>query len=718
MHGHEGDNGSKEDTLGDEFDSAVHLPGPFYLLLVNKRFADAAIPSLWRNIVFHGQDAFQIESLISTLSSGRQDDDDDQGQMPFGLGKVKELNEDENDDSDKRIQVKLDRVLEAVFIPRDSQIQQDGNPLSALFHKQQQQQQRHNVQGIRIPTEPKEPDDHQHWLEWLDSFPPRHPLIVFTHKALSTKVVVLECLQQCCPDQILALDVHVNEKMKSTGFAKPEEMERLFGSGFSALRYLRLQGGFVDNQLLYALIKGLSSPKFADPAPSTARLEKGRYAIPPTPSITLCRLSQVFLGPGSVTDSAVEKLIGVAGHSLEVFVVTSCVDVGGGTLADLLTKCPKLRVIGFHRSLARDRELLEGLGIEVDPPATLLPGQTIQGYNVTIGSTADQSALPPRPKRKTIVAPLERLELGMVKLTRTGIAEILKGTCQTLRFLVLESQHFSEQLLTDVIMPYCTRLEGLHFDDPEHLQKQQQQMQGLGFSAGRRGAHLPNRQFEFGRAKRTFYSDPNRPASPQPQPQSQPHTQPQQAQKVSAWLGETSTDEWIEFGDCALWTSAASPGVSFDNGGPGSSGSGGGGGGGGGGRGQHPRRQPLPLFHVYHNPMMTGSTSTARGFNPNHPDYGQFQPNYFTSYWGEYDDVLDQLRVSRRTVDNLLQTMQHLVAFTVMQLDFIRESQELTEIKAMMRQDELRAQSMGFRALKLFYVCLFLSSIYFGGFRW
>ncbi|KAI8345548.1 hypothetical protein B0O80DRAFT_472989 [Mortierella sp. GBAus27b] len=116
--------------------------------------------------------------------------------------------------------------------------------------------------------------------------------------------------------------------------------------------------------------------------------------------------------------------------------------------------------------------------------------------------------------------------------------------------------------------------------------------------------------------------------------------------------------------------------------------------------------------------MMTGSTSTARGFNPNHPDYGQFQPNYFTSYWGEYDDVLDQLRVSRRTVDNLLQTMQHLVAFTVMQLDFIRESQELTEIKAMMRQDELRAQSMGFRALKLFYVCLFLSSIYFGGFRW
>ncbi|KAF9284552.1 hypothetical protein BGZ68_004619 [Mortierella alpina] len=205
-------------------------------------------------------------------------------------------------------------------------------------------------------------------------------------------VRVLECIQSRCGDpQIQALDLHANEKMRASelGLDTAAELDRLFGGQhFTGLQYLRLQGGFVDNQLLGALIKALSVP-------------------PVVGSCQPCRLSQVFLGPGSVTDSAIEKLIAVAGHSLEVFTVTSCVDVGGGAMASLLTKCPKLRVLGVHKSLACDKELLAGLRID-----------TAMGSG-SLETSPDQAR-----GLKAIIAPLERLELGTVKLTIVGVTEI------------------------------------------------------------------------------------------------------------------------------------------------------------------------------------------------------------------------------------------------------------------------------------------------------
>ncbi|KAF9949543.1 hypothetical protein BGZ72_008700, partial [Mortierella alpina] len=234
-------------------------------------------------------------------------------------------------------------------------------------------------------------------------------------------VRVLECIQlQCGSHQVQALDLHANEKMRASelGLDTAAELDRLFGGQhFADLQYLRLQGGFVDNQLLGALIKGLTVP-------------------PVVGSRRSCRLSQVFLGPGSVTDSAIEKLIAVAGHSLEVFTVTSCVDVGGGALASLLTKCPKLRVLGVHKSLASDKELLAGLRID-----------GIDSRMSIADTSSGQDSVP-----KTIIAPLERLELGTVKLTTVGITEIVKGTCQSLRFLSLGSRHFKEDFLKGVIL--------------------------------------------------------------------------------------------------------------------------------------------------------------------------------------------------------------------------------------------------------------------------
>ncbi|KAF8932972.1 hypothetical protein BGZ58_006668 [Dissophora ornata] len=229
-------------------------------------------------------------------------------------------------------------------------------------------------------------------------------------------VKALECLGSRCQDQVQVLDLHANEKMQAAGLESPAELQRLFSSGFSQLRYLRLQGGLLDNQLLGALIKGFSAP-LAQP----------------------CQLSHVFLGPGSVTDSAIDNLIAVAGHCLEVFTVTSCVDFSGGALASLLTKCPKLRVLSVHRALARDKELLEELGVEIEsnaPPSNSSALVTLNQHE---------------PSRKEIIAPLERLELGTVKLTTVGISEIIRGTYQSLRFLVLETQHFKEDFLIDVV---------------------------------------------------------------------------------------------------------------------------------------------------------------------------------------------------------------------------------------------------------------------------
>ncbi|KAG0305436.1 hypothetical protein BGZ98_004137 [Dissophora globulifera] len=269
-------------------------------------------------------------------------------------------------------------------------------------------------------------------------------------------VKALEAIRSRCADQIHALDLNASEKMQSAGLESPVELDRLFGTGFSQLRYLRLQGGLLDNQLLSALIKGITSRPLAPP----------------------CRLSQVFLGPGSVTDSAIDKLIAVAGHCLEVFSVTSCVDFSGTAIANLLTKCPKLRVLSVRRALARDRELLEGLGIDEgsDEITPLL--------STTSGLPGSGSLL--RLPRKEIMAPLERLELGTVKLTTIGVTEIIRGTCQSLRFLVLETQHFEEGFMQDVVAKLCGKLEGLHFDDTEHAPHHQQPTPAQGTSSYRR----------------------------------------------------------------------------------------------------------------------------------------------------------------------------------------------------------------------------------------
>ncbi|KAF9157154.1 hypothetical protein BGX21_001828 [Mortierella sp. AD011] len=354
----------------------------------------------------------------------------------------------------------------------------------------------------------------------------------FAHPQASPQLLVraLECISSRCRNQIQSLDLHANEKMQAAGLETSSELERLFGSGFSKLRYLRLQGGLVDNQLFGALIKGLS-----------------------TSSMTPCHLSQVFLGPGSVTDSAIDKLIAVASHSLEVFAVTSCVDVSGGALANLLTRCPKLRVLSVHRSIAKDKELLEGLGIELE-----------DGLSLPSTPSALSTPSPNASSRKPIIAPLERLELGTVKLTEVGVAEIVKGTCLTLRFLVLEMQHFKDDFLKCAIAPLC-RLEGLYFVEPDLVPQQPRQQQVLQDPA--QEEQRPRRWFfDFRRGRRTLET-----RQQHHRHQLQHHglqisehhghtghslSSSGPAPRQSPWLGETSTDEWVQYGNCALWATS------------------------------------------------------------------------------------------------------------------------------------------------------------------
>ncbi|KAF9431319.1 hypothetical protein BGZ76_000465 [Entomortierella beljakovae] len=826
----------------DDFDSSVHLGLPFQLLLVSPWFADAAVQSLWRNLVFHGHDNYQLQSLLSMLlmndeSSNASHLNLDSDRRSPGLGKLKEVNEEQeygveftkekrDDQNILQYRSKSPHAVDEenvgpavdvnVFFSRKNGSNEHGPPLKQnenhetrsswieSLNSSLRQFSRFqggagiygsnteatiteagtpigSIQGSSSSSRPnylktrsftssgsnlkwnsyatnnksypdrtRQPRRRSGGPMWSYRHHVRRVVLNFSHPQASPQmfVKVLDCLKSRCPDQIVALDLHANEKMRdAAGLDKAEELERYFSSGFSKLRYLRLQGGLVDNQLLYALIKGFGSPDCKegediynkDRSPSLPPFDPPTISMLHTPP---CRLTQVFLGPGSITDSAIGKLIDAAGHCLEVFAVTSCVDVGGGALANLLTSCRKLRVLGVHRSLARDKELLDGLGIEQESHNTAIPFAQMNDslFLSNLIQTDASSSQPEVPERirKPIVAPLERLELGTVKLTRVVVSEILKGTCDTLRFLVLETQHFSEDLLADVIIPFCTKLEGLHFDDPEYLQRQQQQMQGLGFSAGRRGAHLPKRQFEFGRSKRYFYSDPsNAPQDSQQhqhQQQQQPNnlrypqtiypgvenTEKSNAQRVhpppnvSAWLGETSTDDWVLYGDCALWTSACSPAVSYDNGGAdaGSQRL----------RNLHPRRQPLPLFNAYHGATYMTSMSQSSS----HPGGGGgvgvggngFYPTMGYRFSEDYDDTLARYQVSRTTIENTLQTLRGLGAFTVKQLDFLMESQGLSELKMMMQQDEMWVQSAGFRALQLFYLLLFLGSIYFGTMRW
>ncbi|KAG0373895.1 hypothetical protein BGX24_011110 [Mortierella sp. AD032] len=768
----------------DNFDSSIHLAPPFQLLLVSRRFADAAVHALHRNLVFHGHDPYQMESILCTLYKDDVISDQNQNRSMY-LGNLEEVTEEqltEKDDEETQDGIteaqntsrRYTRVVSSgpagnVYSLKDGSttnntlLQSDleqGAPvgwIESLNHSLRRFSRFQGgasgadistaeLEGCNIPnlgstsrfagegsgergeggegrsrfsdkstmTE-KSQDGPQkinpNGPKWPYQRYAKRAVLNFAHPQASPQMLVraLECIGSRCSGQIQALDLHANEKMQDAGLETPEELTRLFGSGFSKLRYLRLQGGFVDNQLLYALLNNFSSSPLSQLSESVhgyledgwrSSTESNLRPSSPVSSFEPCCLSQVFLGPGSVTDSAVEKLIDVAGKSLEVFTVTSCVDVSGGALASLLTKCPKLRVLGVHRSLARDRELLEGLGI---PLESTIPGsqqyhqQTEQQQTTNLAGGQD---LPPPITRKTIVAPLERLELGTVKLTSIGITEILKATCTTLRFLVLETQHFSEGLLRN----------------------------GLGFSAGRRGSHLPRHQIVFGRSGRSFYSDPahyyrsrslsHHYHSPSFRPQHlnrqggvpgsttadrQGAGQPDRLTKVSAWLGEITTDEWVTYGDCALWSSAASPAVSYDNGGAG---------GHPGSRFPQNRQYGQPLHQIYHKPALAMGNVFIHGFN--HQHRRQSVTNLFL---GDSDELLHRHQVTREMVDEVLEALPRLQTFTVIDLDFILERKGLYESQLLMLQDDAWVQSAGFRALQMFYLCLFMSTIYFSIFR-
>lgn len=614
--------GSGSEQVHDEYADSIELSAPFQLLLVNRRFADIAVRSLWKGIVFHGHDSFQVQALLSTL---RGDEGTSNSNQPIvsqtdasslGLDIVKDNNPTKSTpallsvlDEDEPTQVRsnlIDSVQQSV--KRFNGVRHPAQTTTALSGGQQQQRvqvrtlllstqdrsgvlRRHSTTGVEPAQSPSSQSYSPTNLpspvlmpRWSYRQMPRNVVLNFSHPQASPHLLVsvLECIRSRCRDQVMALDLRANEKMQAAGLETPSELERLFGSGFSRLQYLRLQGGFVDNQLLGALTKGIISATSLPPSSEAATSqERRRQQQQRGPSMPLhetpqCRLSQVFLGPGSVTDSAIAKLIIAASHCLEVFAVTSCVDVGGGALASLLTHCPKLRVLAVHKSLARDIELLEGLGVDSDG----LPSSTSP-----LGAILPD--LLPIPSRKQIVAPLERLELGSVQLTSTGIAEIVRGVSRTLRFLVLEPRHFKEALLRDVIVPLCRKLEGLHFDDPEHyyqhqlqqyrMQRRRRQQQDVDQQQPPHQIPSPSvnsipvtMEAENRRSKKRFFKlkRSRRSAATELSPLDTGIARKDDVVAVqddygsschrpSPWLGETSTAEWVKYGNCALWAASA-----------------------------------------------------------------------------------------------------------------------------------------------------------------
>ncbi|KAG0279643.1 hypothetical protein BGZ96_001885 [Linnemannia gamsii] len=617
------------EQVDDEYTDTIELSAPFQLLLVSRRFADIAVRSLWKGIVFHGHDSFQVQALLSTLRNDEDASSDDRSVVSqtdvnsLGLDLVKGNTPikptpalltvlDESVPTQTRSNL-IDSVQQSV--KRFDGVRQPAQATGAPSRSQQQLYpvksqapllsdqdrsgplRRHSTTGVEsAPMESSSPTSQSkaHTTDlppsvltprWLYRQLPRNIVLNFSHPQASPYllVTVLECIGSHCRNQIRALDLRANEKMQAAGLETPSELERLFGSGFSQLQYLRLQGGFVDNQLLGAVTKGIisatspSSSSSEGKSQEKRRLQQQQHSglsspLQVTPS---CRLSQVFLGPGSVTDSAIAKLIVAASYCLEVFTVTSCVDVGGGALASLLTECPKLRVLAVHKSLARDVELLEGLGFD---------SGSFPSPNSLVGFILPD--ILPGPSRKQIIAPLERLELGTVQLTSMGIAEILRGVCQTLRFLVLEPRHFKEALLRDVIVPKCRKLECLHFDDPDHYYQHQLQQYRMQRQQQQRIQHhqqqLHQNQFvsvnstpvtletDHSRPKRRLFKlrRSKRSAVTEPQPQDTNSTCKDDAVVAqnddgsscpgpSSWLGETSTGEWVEYGNCALWAAGA-----------------------------------------------------------------------------------------------------------------------------------------------------------------
>ncbi|KAF9359663.1 hypothetical protein BGX34_008218 [Mortierella sp. NVP85] len=654
--------------LKDGHDCHPRFSTPFQLLLVNKRLANLTVQLLWKAVVFHGHNPRQMESLFSTLSALDEQEEQDVateekdgamvlnslptlGSRPdgelYGPRFIPPRGEDTR--ATPLHQVMDDSKQEVTRKARGNCNESSSRAASINLSAKK-------VDRIPIPWEGSaQPmplalakgsgscDPMACITRSASSFlPPRwsyHNLVKrvvlnFAHSQASPQMLVkaLECIQSQCRDQIQALDLHANEKMQAAGLEQPSELERLFGSGFSKLRYLRLQGGLIDNQLLGALIKGL--------------------VVLPTLATPPCRLSQVFLGPGSITDSAIDKLIVAAGHSLEVFAVTSCVDLGGGALANLLTSCPKLKVLSIHRSLARDRELLEGLGIDLD-------------------NALDQTDSP----RKEIIAPLERLELGTVKLTTVGVAEIIQGTRHSLKYLALESQHFKEDFLRDVITPLCKKLEGLYFNEPElpsHQHQQHQQQQAAHAQAAGAGHQRPRRRFFDLRRNRRRLDGHNAPVQQTSGPSSRRDVSSKRSTQ-SPWLGEISTEEWVRHGNCALWAaSSVGSAMSYEN------------------NTAAPRTgQELPnpsrarnfsvIFRALGRRLVSMfSNDDDVGANHHHGEDGNNTPPLPTEEEEEdkeesYEEVLERFGIDPKTIDAVLLTLQPtLKAFTALKSDLIQ----------------------------------------------
>ncbi|KFH70783.1 hypothetical protein MVEG_03631 [Podila verticillata NRRL 6337] len=757
---------SDSDHLEDYADS-IHLSGPFQLLLVSRRFSDAAVQSLWKGLVFHGHDPIQIQTLLATLNK-----EDGIFEGTFGPSKhqysvlqrlKEEVNEDENEILDRvdslvymqgRVQDEhrmtspaltasfwlqsLSRFIkhfQGNFLGRTEEV--EGDPVAAIRNavnptlpfeqhgfaqtstsaetntgRRSNYNRRHSASGLESSSEfpfcqmsvPASSATNR--PRWSYRRFVKRVVLNFAHPQASPHLLVqvLETLRSRCKNQIQELDMHANEKMRGqgSGLETSTDLERLFGSGFNNLKCLRLQGGFLDNQLLSAIIKGLipsssttsssvlsantqGRPSTAVYYPPSTRLKSSTFA-PQTPPP--CRLSQVFLGPGSITDSAIEKLIAAAGQSLEVFTVSSCVDVGGGALASLLTKCPNLRVLGVYRSLARDVELLEGLGLtltsegqvtaDVQSDSSTDVHAATQATNSGSGQQQPKVQEPTSRARSKIIAPLERLEMGTVKLTTVSVAEILKGTCQTLRFLVLETRHFKEGFLRDAIVPLCKKLEGLYFDDLEYLQRVQQRVvpRATNVNAGdavnvnegthitptqqqqqqQREAVVPNRFFHFGRPRQNFYNETV-------QRSSRPWSQGgiinnSHAPNVSPWLGETSTREWITLGDCALWASAPTSAAVYSD----SNGNGLRNRGAGVGLNRSMATRPGSTLRHHH-----GATR-AQGDDGETEGHCEGEIYSMASFDGDYSKVLEQFNVDTSAIELVTQSLRRLQKFEVMQL--------------------------------------------------
>ncbi|KAG0330929.1 hypothetical protein BG004_001899 [Podila humilis] len=763
----------------EDYADSIHLAGPFQLLLVSRRFADAAVQSLWKGLVFHGHDPVQVRTLLSTLNKddGVLDGAFEPVRHQFSaLQRLKEVNEDENEISDgveaptvdqgrthegrgvfnsplglssnwletfnisvKRFQVCLLGTMgnmsatsaqghlphtdpQRNFARQRNDTQsvtlEDSSPGSQSYFR------RHSASGLEstslfsnVPWHEQEESllTTTNCPRWSYRRFVRRVVLNFSHPQASPQLLIqiLETLESRCNDKIQALDLHANEKMRGqgSGLEKSADLERLFGSTFKNLKHLRLQGGFLDNQLLSAIIYSLSTTPYSSkppmwpsssslspsssteapimsntPAKGRSPISDPRYSLSaplqsPTQGVQYppCRLSQVFLGPGSITDSAIEKLIAAAGQSLEVFTVTSCVDVSGGALASLLIKCPKLRVLGVYRSLARDKELLEGLGLEMTSDGQV--DTTLQGDISHATAELPLASHPASPlsahkesttkSRHRIIAPLERLELGTVKLTTVGVTEVLKGTCQTLRFLVLETKHFNGPFLQDVIVPMCNKLEGLYFDDLEYLQRLHQRgsqrvhtTASMQHGDGQHGAEAisvaqatqyhhhqpratiaPNQFFEFGRPRQRFYMEPVQRSSRswhQSKGNSKTTHIPStiNTRSVSAWLGETSVREWVDIGECAFWASA-------------------------------PASTPVHLDINSVINTTTGLVNIDGNDIENQGDGGFYSMAPFD---GSYVKVLERFNMDLSTIDVVTQSLHRLQKFAVMQMVLVTDT--------------------------------------------